>query len=150
VLIATCSQKLFAPKCHYCETAIVDSRYITIDDPALGHRYYHELHFFCGECGDPFLDPSKSSSAGTEFNKGADSKQESDDLTKEFIINGKHAFCVECDVKLHRPKCAGCRKPIRDEALGAMGAKWHKECFCCAVSVVSLERQIDFITRVKG
>ncbi|KAH8090432.1 hypothetical protein HD553DRAFT_278944 [Filobasidium floriforme] len=123
---------LFAPKCHYCETAIVDSRYITIDDPALGHRYYHELHFFCGECGDPFLDPSKSSSAGTEFNKGADSKQESDDLTKEFIINGKHAFCVECDVKLHRPKCAGCRKPIRDEALGAMGAKWHKECFCCA------------------
>jgi hypothetical protein len=84
------------------------------------------------------LDPSKSSSAGTEFNKGTDLKQDSDDLTKEFVINGKYAFCVECDIKLHRPKCAGCRKPIRDEALGAMGAKWHKECFCCAVSAICL------------
>jgi len=112
----------------------VDSRFITIDDAALGQRYYHELHFFCGECGDPFLDPSKSSAAGNEFNTVTGDGQEPDDLTKEFVINGKHAFCVECDVKLHKPKCAGCRKPIRDAAVGALGAKWHSECFCCTVS----------------
>lgn len=115
----------------------MDSRFITIDDAALGQRYYHELHFFCGECGDPFLDPSKSSAAGNEFNTVTGDGQEPDDLTKEFVINGKHAFCVECDVKLHKPKCAGCRKPIRDAAVGALGAKWHSECFCCTVSAES-------------
>lgn len=137
----------FAPKCHYCETAIVESRFITIDDPSLGHRYYHELHFFCGECGDPFLDPSKSSAAGTEFERAskkaklavqggaAEADDEDDVQTKDFIIHGRHAFCVECHAKLYKPKCSGCKKPIRDTALGAMGGKWHKECFCCVVSL---------------
>ncbi|QRV90859.1 paxillin [Ceratobasidium sp. AG-Ba] len=54
----------FAPRCYHCKTAIVDERFIALDDPALGgQRYYHELHFFCAECGDPFLDPNASSAA---------------------------------------------------------------------------------------
>jgi paxillin len=128
----------FAPKCHHCATAIVDSRFVTINDPTLGQRYYHELHFFCAECGDPFLEPSKSSAAGTEFLRSTDtssSVDEEEDQTKEFVIHGKYAFCEECHVKLHKPKCKGCRKPIRDVAVGALGGKWHKECFTCTVSV---------------
>jgi paxillin len=124
----------------------VDSRFITIDDPTLGQRYYHELHFFCGECGDPFLDPSQSSAAGTEFAKVNDVG--GDDLTKEFVIHGKHAFCPECHVKLHKPKCVACRKPIRDEALGALGGKWHKECFCCVVSFAKFPAWIWYIRRL--
>jgi paxillin len=128
----------FAPKCHHCATAIVDSRFVTINDPTLGQRYYHELHFFCAECGDPFLEPSKSSAAGTEFLRSTDtssSVDEEEDQTKEFVIHGKYAFCEECHVKLHKPKCKGCRKPIRDVAVGALGGKWHRECFTCTVSV---------------
>lgn len=117
----------------------MDNRFITIDDPTLGQRSYHELHFFCGECGDPFLDPSKSSAAGNEFVQ-RDGGEE-DDQTKDFVIHGKHAFCVECDVKLHKPKCKGCRKPIRNEALGALGGKWHKECFKCDVSLCILSAE---------
>lgn len=99
---------------------------------ALGQRYYHELHFFCAECGDPFLEPSKSSAAGTEVLRSGAEPEE--DQTKEFVIHGKYAFCEECHVKLHKPKCKGCRKPIRDVAVAALGSKWHKECFRCSVS----------------
>ncbi|KAJ9097864.1 hypothetical protein QFC19_006657 [Naganishia cerealis] len=97
----------------------LDQRYITIDDPGLGQRFYHELHFFCGECGTPFLDPSCSSSAGPEVQQQKDidnaEEQEENDQTSAFVIHGRHAFCPECDIKLHRSKCRGCKMPIRDE-----------------------------------
>ncbi|KAG6890254.1 hypothetical protein C0992_002663 [Termitomyces sp. T32_za158] len=48
----------FAPKCYSCKTPIYEERFISLDDPALGKRAYHEQHFFCAECGDPFLAPS--------------------------------------------------------------------------------------------
>jgi len=51
----------FAPKCYSCKTPIVEERFISLDDPALGKRTYHEQHFFCAECGDPFLTPTSSS-----------------------------------------------------------------------------------------
>ncbi|KAJ9115806.1 hypothetical protein QFC22_004947 [Naganishia vaughanmartiniae] len=130
----------FAPKCHHCSTPIIDQRFITIDDLNFGKRFYHELHFFCGECGIPFLDPSQSSSAGTELkgrgNQGDPAQNHEEEQTAAFVIHGKHAFCPECDIKLHRPKCKGCRKPIRseDEALEALKAKWHRACFKCTVS----------------
>jgi paxillin len=128
----------FAPKCHHCSTPIIDQRFITIDDPNFGKRFYHELHFFCGECGIPFLDPSQSSSAGTEVrgNGDKDGPAYEEEQTAAFVIHGKHAFCPECDIKLHRPKCKGCRKPIRseDEALEALKGTWHRNCFKCTVS----------------
>ncbi|MCP6373783.1 hypothetical protein NL455_28260, partial [Klebsiella pneumoniae] len=88
--------------------------------------FYHELHFFCGECGTPFLDPSRSSSAGTESlrKKTGDGEE---DQTAAYVIHGRHAFCPECDIRLHRAKCKGCKLPIRDEeeALEALKGKWH-------------------------
>ncbi|KIR32036.1 LIM domain-containing protein [Cryptococcus deuterogattii MMRL2647] len=74
----------FAHHCHHCKTPIVESRFITLDDEILGQRYYHELHFFCSECGDPFLDPSKSSAPGTEKSKQGGADQEEDGETNEF------------------------------------------------------------------
>ncbi|KLT38307.1 LIM-domain-containing protein [Cutaneotrichosporon oleaginosum] len=115
----------FAHKCHHCRTPIVDARFITLDNE-LGVRYYHELHFFCSECGDPFLDPSKSSAAGTEHNaEGADE-------TSDFVIHKGHPYCERCHVRLHKPRCKACRAPIPDVAVSAMGAKWHTGCFVCA------------------
>jgi len=118
----------FAYRCHHCQTPIVDPRFVTLEDEVLGQRYYHELHFFCSECGDPFLDPSKSSAPGTEGTRG------DDDETNAFVIHKGHPYCERCHLRLHKPKCKTCSKPIPDVAVNAMGARWHKECFICAVS----------------
>ncbi|KAI3623522.1 hypothetical protein CBS14141_003783 [Malassezia furfur] len=54
----------FARRCFYCETPIIDERFVTIDDARLGQRSYHELHFFCAGCGDPFFEPRDAPSPG--------------------------------------------------------------------------------------
>ncbi|KAL5641523.1 hypothetical protein ACGC1H_001865 [Rhizoctonia solani] len=134
----------FAPRCYHCKTPIVDERFIALDDPALGgQRYYHELHFFCAECGDPFLDPSASSAAppaarGQIFGEG-----DRDDDVGFTVFNG-HPYCEPCHVRLRMPRCGsssksgrpgpagvGCGKPIREEAIEALGRKWHWKCFTC-------------------
>ncbi|KAG8684807.1 hypothetical protein FRC09_015131 [Ceratobasidium sp. 395] len=134
----------FAPRCYHCKTAIVDERFIALDDPALGgQRYYHELHFFCAECGDPFLDPNASSAApptarGQIFGEG-----DGDDDVGFTVFNG-HAYCESCHVRLRMPRCGtsaksgrpgpqgvGCGRPIREEAIEALGRKWHWKCFTC-------------------
>ncbi|WVN90514.1 uncharacterized protein L203_105750 [Cryptococcus depauperatus CBS 7841] len=119
----------FANRCFHCKTPIVESRFITLNDDILGQRYYHELHFFCSECGDPFLDPSKSSAPGTEKERGG--AEEEDGETNDFVIHKGHPYCESCHLRLHKPKCKACAKPIPDIAINAMGAKWHKECFVC-------------------
>ncbi|EIW69194.1 hypothetical protein TREMEDRAFT_62922 [Tremella mesenterica DSM 1558] len=116
----------FAYRCHHCKTPIVDSRFVTLNDEALGQRYYHELHFFCSECGDPFLDPSNSSAPGTEHTGAQDEVE-----TNDFVIHKGHPYCERCHLRLHKPKCKGCSQPIPDMAVSAMGTKWHKECFVC-------------------
>ncbi|WWC87575.1 uncharacterized protein L201_002465 [Kwoniella dendrophila CBS 6074] len=121
----------FAHKCHHCQTPIVDARFVTLNDEILGQRYYHELHFFCSECGDPFLDPSKSSAPGTEKIRQNDEDDE-DNETSAFVIQKGHPYCERCHLRLHKPKCKACTKPIPDLAINAMGAKWHQECFVCA------------------
>ncbi|KAI0918554.1 hypothetical protein AcV5_002512 [Taiwanofungus camphoratus] len=126
----------FAPKCYHCKTAIVDERFITLDDPELGKRTYHEQHFFCAECGDPFLTPSSPSrgppgeqtfSGDGTFAGGAE-----DDVG--FTVYRGHPYCEACHVRLRLPKCKKCRKPIRDgkRAVEALGGKWCWECFVCA------------------
>lgn len=108
----------------------MEPRFITLDDPILGQRFYHELHFFCSECGDPFLDPSRSSAPGTERTRSTDAEEEE---TNAFVIQKGHPYCERCHLRLHKPKCKGCRKPIPDMAVEAMGGKWHQECFVCEV-----------------
>jgi LIM domain len=119
-----------------------------LDDPALGgQRYYHELHFFCAECGDPFLDPSRSSAAP----KGPDgeSLRPSDEDDVGFTVYKGHPYCESCHVQLRLPRCGsgvtagvrtksgmGCGKPIREGAIEAIGRRWHHACFTCSVCLI--------------
>lgn len=143
----------YAPKCYHCKTAIVDERFITLDDPELGKRTYHEQHFFCSECGDPFLNPKHhgagaGTSAGGSGGGGGgggltftgDGAFEDDDVG--FTVHNGYPYCEACHVRLRSPKCKRCRRPIRagDEAVEALGGKWCWGCFVCAVSTLFLSR----------
>lgn len=77
----------FARRCFYCETPIIDERFVTIDDARLGQRSYHELHFFCAGCGDPFFEPRDAPSPGAEGALGAP------EGGKPFFVHGAHPYC---------------------------------------------------------
>ncbi|KAF9078163.1 hypothetical protein BDP27DRAFT_1310900 [Rhodocollybia butyracea] len=138
----------FAPKCYHCKTAIVDERFISLNDPALGRRTYHEPHFFCAECGDPFLSPSSAARHNHErdFGKGAGGgggelafsgdgqfSYDDDDDNVGFAVYKGHPYCEACHVRLRLPKCKRCKRPLRDhmEAVEALGGKWCWACFRC-------------------
>ena len=135
--------KKYAPQCYHCKTPIADERFITLDDPALGgQRYYHELHFFCAECGDPFLDPKNSSAAP----KGPNSRPR-EEADVGFTVYRGHPYCQNCHIKLRMPRCGsslkpglrllpgiGCHKPITEGTIEAIGRRWHLDCFTCSVS----------------
>ena len=127
------SDQQFAPRCYHCRTPIIDERFITLDDPALGKRTYHEQHFFCAECGDPFLPPTSSSSTRS-FSGDGTFKSDEDDVG--FTVYRGHPYCEACHVRLRMPKCKRCKKSIREgmRAVEALGGKWCFECFVCAVS----------------
>ncbi|KIL00330.1 hypothetical protein PAXRUDRAFT_73537, partial [Paxillus rubicundulus Ve08.2h10] len=126
----------FTPRCFHCKTAIIDERFITLDDPALGKRTYHEQHFFCAECGDPFLAPASPALPGGaqrtgELNVTGDGEFADDDVG--FTVYKGHPYCEACHVRLRMPKCKGCKKSIRDgvRAIEALGGKWCWRCFVC-------------------
>ncbi|KAJ4473709.1 hypothetical protein J3R30DRAFT_711154 [Lentinula aciculospora] len=135
----------FAPKCYHCKTAIVEERFISLNDTALGLRTYHEQHFFCAECGDPFLSPSSAAKHNHErdFGKGTAGEltfsgdgtfsYDDDDDNVGFTVFKGHPYCEACHVRLRLPKCKRCKRPIRDhmEAVEALGGKWCWECFRC-------------------
>ncbi|KAH7922772.1 hypothetical protein BV22DRAFT_1037147 [Leucogyrophana mollusca] len=129
----------FAPRCYHCQTAIIDERFITLDDEALGKRTYHEQHFFCAECGDPFLAPSAGSTRTGELSVTGDGAFEDDDVG--FTVYKGHPYCEACHVRLRMPKCKRCKRSIRDgtRAVEALGGKWCWECFVCA----SCEKPFD-------
>ncbi|KAF9050820.1 hypothetical protein BDZ89DRAFT_592848 [Hymenopellis radicata] len=108
----------FAPSCAHCCTPIIDEEFISLDEPSLGgSRAYHAQHFFCAECGDPFLGPGQDLSSA------------------EYIIHRGYAYCEACHVRLRMPLCrrVGCGKRIREweGAVEALGGKWCNGCFRC-------------------
>lgn len=147
--------ELWARRCFHCRTPIVDERFIRVDDPDLGKtcapaggdgqeqgdttRYYHDLHFFCANCGDPFLDPKAAAN-------GHDGS-----VCKPFLVHRGYPYCSPCHDRLHLPHCRGCEGVIRPEeemltfnpgkaaapakkggVSRPRGDKWHERCLRCS------------------
>lgn len=90
----------FSLRCDYCGTPIEEK---SIN--ALG-KHYHEGHFFCRECGNP-------------FDEGG------------FMVHDGHPYCEKDYLKKFGQKCMGCGDYISGEFLNALGGDWHKHCFVC-------------------
>ncbi|MCJ1243787.1 hypothetical protein MMC30_000984 [Trapelia coarctata] len=91
----------FSPRCRSCKTPIEGEVVV-----ACGGEW-HVGHFFCAECGDPF------------------------DAHTPFVEKDGFAWCVGCHSRRFSGKCAGCRKPVIDMVVKALGKEWHEDCFCC-------------------
>ena len=96
--------ELYSPRCRSCKTPI-ESEVVL----ACGGSW-HVGHFFCAECGDPF------------------------DAKTPFVERNGYAWCVGCHAGKFSGKCKGCRKPVIEGGVSALGSEWHADCFCCVVS----------------
>ena len=95
--------ELYSPRCRSCKTPI-ESEVVL----ACGGSW-HVGHFFCAECGDPF------------------------DAKTPFVEKNGYAWCVGCHAGKFSGKCKGCRKPVVEGGVSALGSEWHVGCFCCVV-----------------
>lgn len=124
--------ELFSRRCYSCQTPIVDERFVTVDDHRLGgQRTYHELHFFCASCGEPFIDPKDGEHDDEEqcASSGADGGVRLGG--RPFFIHGMHPYCGACHERLRLVRCKACKEPITDDAVRALSADWHPDCFVC-------------------
>ena len=96
--------ELYSPRCRSCKTPIEAEVVL-----ACGGSW-HVGHFFCAECGDPF------------------------DAKTPFVEKNGYAWCVGCHAGKFSGKCKGCRKPVVEGGVSALGSEWHVNCFCCVVS----------------
>ena len=94
----------FSPRCRSCKTPIEGEVIL-----ACGGEW-HVGHFFCAECGDPF------------------------EKDMPFVEKDGFAWCVACHTRRYSGRCAGCKKPVTDMVINALGKEWHETCFCCKVS----------------
>ncbi|CAO1621867.1 unnamed protein product [Parajaminaea phylloscopi] len=135
--------ELWAKRCFHCRTPIVDERFIRVDDPELvgagtgddeedKTRYYHDLHFFCANCGDPFLDPKSAGATAMSLGQMG-GVMDAEAACKPFVVHKGYPYCSPCHDNVHLPKCKGCKGPIRpdQEMLSALKAKWHEACLRC-------------------
>ena len=96
--------ELFSPRCKSCKTPIEGEVIV-----ACGAEW-HQGHFFCAQCGDPF------------------------DSTTPFVEKDGYAWCVGCHTNRYSSKCRKCKKPVTDTVVKALGYDWHADCFVCTVS----------------
>ena len=96
--------ELYSPRCRSCKTPI-ESEVVL----ACGGSW-HVGHFFCAECGDPF------------------------DAKTPFVEKNGYAWCVGCHAGKFSGKCKGCRKPVVEGGISALGSEWHVDCFSCVVN----------------
>ncbi|KAJ4367392.1 hypothetical protein N0V83_006974 [Neocucurbitaria cava] len=99
--------ELFSPRCKSCKTPIEGEVIV-----ACGAEW-HAGHFFCAQCGDPF------------------------DSSTPFVEKEGYAWCINCHTHRFSTKCKGCRKPVTDMVVKALGSEWHAGCFACVVSNIS-------------
>eukprot|EP00099_Drosophila_melanogaster_P001426 NP_001097003.1 uncharacterized protein Dmel_CG34325, isoform A [Drosophila melanogaster] len=86
--------------CHKCNE-VIQLRIIT----ALG-KTWHPEHFVCKDCQCPITEAS-------------------------FNINDGQPVCSACFVSNYSGICHGCKRPILERTIKAMGETWHEECFLC-------------------
>jgi hypothetical protein len=72
-------------------------------------KYYHEGHFCCTVCREPFGDHSA------------------------FLVHDEKPYCQDDYMKLFAKKCGGCGNGISGEYVNALDQSWHKGCFACTV-----------------
>ena len=105
----------FSPRCKSCKTPIEGEVIV-----ACGAEW-HAGHFFCAQCGDPF------------------------DSTTPFVEKDGYAWCVNCHTNRYSAKCKGCRKPVTDVVVKALGFEWHAGCFACVVSLFCVADKLVWI-----
>lgn len=86
--------------CFKCKE-VITSRIIT----ALGQTWHPE-HFACKDCQKPISEST-------------------------FHIQQDEPICSQCYVENHSCLCSGCKKPILDRTIKALGQPWHEDCFVC-------------------
>ncbi|KAJ3546407.1 hypothetical protein NM688_g5518 [Phlebia brevispora] len=118
----------FSPRCYHCNTVIVDPTYITLNDREMGTRTYHDQHFFCSECGDPFVTPGMK----VRTFEG-DGPFEGAEVGAAFTVFHGFPYCSKCHARLRWPKCKKCKKSMAPDSdiIEALGAKWCSDCFVC-------------------
>ncbi|XP_060650175.1 transforming growth factor beta-1-induced transcript 1 protein-like [Drosophila nasuta] len=72
---------------------------------ALG-KTWHPEHFLCRHCDEQIEDAT-------------------------FNIQDGEPVCSKCFVERYTSTCAGCKKPIMERTICAMGENWHECCFVC-------------------
>lgn len=94
--------ELFSPRCKHCKTPIEGEVIV-----ACGAQY-HQGHFFCAECGDPFTSSTP------------------------FVERNGYAWCLKCHSRRTASKCQACKLPVmEDSVITALGGEWHEKCFVC-------------------
>jgi len=86
--------------CFQCKESI-SQRIIT----ALG-KTWHPEHFACKDCKNPIEEAT-------------------------FNIHEGDPVCSKCFVSFHSEVCHGCKQPILERTIKAMGRTWHENCFVC-------------------
>uniref|UniRef100_A0A1B0A9X3 LIM zinc-binding domain-containing protein n=1 Tax=Glossina pallidipes TaxID=7398 RepID=A0A1B0A9X3_GLOPL len=86
--------------CHKCNE-VITHRIIT----ALG-KTWHPEHFACKDCQQPIEEAT-------------------------FNIHEGEPVCSKCFLKNYSGKCHGCKQPILERTIKALGQTWHEQCFCC-------------------
>ena len=56
-------------------------------------------------------------------------------MGSSFYERDGKAYCKTDFEELFAARCAGCMKPITENAIVALNAKWHRHCFKCKVSL---------------
>lgn len=94
--------ELFSPRCKHCKTPIEGEVIV-----ACGAEF-HQGHFFCAECGDPFTSSTP------------------------FVERDGYGWCLKCHSRRTASKCKACKLPVmEDVVITALGGEWHEKCFIC-------------------
>ncbi|KAL8736269.1 MAG: hypothetical protein Q9166_000424 [cf. Caloplaca sp. 2 TL-2023] len=110
----------FSPRCRNCKTPIEGEVVV-----ACGGEW-HVGHFFCAQCGDPF------------------------DQETPFVEKDGYAWCVGCHTNRFSGKCRGCKKPVVDLVVRALGGEWHESCFCCKKNPTMYTDEVYLIQECDG